>query len=228
MDINELRRKNLRLLAEEVGGVSKLAELVNKDPSQVSQWINAYIIPTTGKPRGVRSSTLREVEVAVGKPPNWLDQDHDADGSVAPEGYMYLDFYDVQSSAGDGFDVTYEPEVRQLLVLKDWVTEHLGYHAASKTKLITNRGVSMHPTINDGDLLFVDITVNQYAGDGIYIISDDGELRTKRLIKEDGMLRIVSDNPSPAYKEKVINAKNQDTLVICGKVKRFFALTDAV
>lgn len=146
----------------------------------------------------------------------------------APDGYMYLDFYDIQSSAGDGSSVTYEPEIRQLLVLKDWVTEHLGYNAETKTKIITNKGVSMHPTINDGDLLFIDITVTQYDGDGIYIISDDGELRTKRLIKEDGMLRIVSDNPSPAYKEKVINARNQDTLVICGRVRHYFALKNAV
>lgn len=229
MDINELRRKNLRKLAEEVGGVGKLAELVNRDQSQISQWINGSIIAATGKPRGVRSSTLRDVEIAIGKPLNWLDQDHDSVESKAPAGYIFLDYYDdIQSSAGSGSTVTYEPNVRQLLVLEDWALEYLGRHATSKIKIINNKGVSMHPTINDGDVLFVDVTCTQYDGDGIYIISDEGELKTKRLIKEDGVLRIVSDNPSPAYKEKTISARNQDSLIICGKVKRYFALKDAV
>lgn len=226
MDINELRRKNLRLLAEEVGGVSKLAELVNKDPSQVSQWINAYIIPTTGKPRGVRSSTLREVEVATGKPTNWLDQDHDTVSDAPPKGYIYLEHYDIQSSAGHGSPVTYEPNVKKMLVAEKWVSDFLGRYVTDKIKLIDNKGVSMHPTIHDGDVLVVDISCTYYDGDGIYIISEEGELKTKRLIKEEGILRIVSDNPSKAYKERVISAKNQDTLVICGKVKKNLTVKD--
>lgn len=148
---------------------------------------------------------------------------------LIPDGYIELSYYEnIQSSAGDGSAVTYEPNVRQLLVLEDWALEYLGRHATSKIKIINNKGVSMHPTINDGDVLFVDVSCNYYDGDGIYVISEYGELKTKRLIKEDGVLRIVSDNPSPAYKERIISAKDMDSLVICGKVKRFFALKDAV
>lgn len=224
--IDQLRRKNLRKLAEEVGGVGKLAELVNRDQSQISQWINGSIIAATGKPRGVRSSTLRDVEMAIGKPLNWLDQDHDTISDAPPEGYVYLEHYDVQSSAGHGTPVTYEPNVKRMLVAEKWVSDFLGRYVTDKIKLIDNKGVSMHPTINDGDVLLVDISCTYYDGDGIYIISDDGELKTKRLIKEEGVLRIVSDNPSNAYKERVISAKNQDTLIICGKVKKNLTVKD--
>lgn len=226
MDINELRRKNLRLLAEEVGGVSKLAELAGREQSQISQWINGSIIAATGKPRGVRSSTLRNFEAAIGKPLNWLDKDHSIEPDVK-DGYIELTYYDIQSSAGPGSVVDYQPEVSKLLVLEDWAREYLKTTTPKNIRIINNKGVSMYPTINDGDLLFVDVSCNRYDGDGIYIILDDEELKTKRLIKEDGMIRIISDNPAPAYKEKTITAKNQHTLMICGKVRRYFSLKDA-
>lgn len=228
MDIDNLRRKNLRALVEEFGGVGKLAELANRDQSQISQWLNGSIIHATGKPRGVRSSTLRDFEATIGKPLGWLDQDHSIEESDRQDGYIALTYYDIQSSAGHGSNVDYEPAVSKIWVLEDWAVEYLGKNVTQRIKIINNKGVSMHPTINDGDVLFVDITCNKYDGDGIYIISEDGELKTKRLIKEDGMLRIVSDNPAPAYKERVITAKNESSLVICGKVKRFFSLRDAV
>lgn len=75
--------------------------------------------------------------------------------------------------------------------------------------------------------IFVDISYNWYNGNGFYVILDSEESKTKRLIKENGIIRIISDNPAPAYKEKTVTAKNQHTLMICGKVRRYFSLKDA-
>lgn len=144
-----------------------------------------------------------------------------------PNGYIELTYYDIQSSAGPGSVVDYQPAVSKMLVLEDWAREYLKTTTPKNIRIITNKGVSMYPTINDGDLLFVDVSCNRYDGDGIYIILDDEELKTKRLIKEDGIIRIISDNPAPAYKEKTVTAKNQHSLMICGKVRRYFSLKDA-
>lgn len=76
MDIDQIRRVNLQTLAEEHGGIGKLADLLEKDQSQVSQWINASINSGTGKPRGIRSSTCRYIEEKCNKPIGWLDKDH--------------------------------------------------------------------------------------------------------------------------------------------------------
>lgn len=82
MDIDEIRRINLQTLADENGGVVKLADLLGKDQSQVSQWIRGSINSGTGKPRGMRAATCREIERTCGKPSNWLDQDHTLLASV--------------------------------------------------------------------------------------------------------------------------------------------------
>lgn len=84
--IDDLRRRNLAQLATEAGGVGKLAERIGRDPSQVSQWLNASKDSRTGRPRGMRSQSCREIEAALGKPVGWLDSAHDDAGrtSVVP------------------------------------------------------------------------------------------------------------------------------------------------
>ena len=223
---NEIRLENLRALISEAGNQAKLAELIGVAPSYINTLTKQRIDSATGKSKGIGEATARKLETAMSKPFGWLDQDHSYDESVK-DGYIELEYYDIRSSAGPGSVVDYVPAISKMLVLEDWAREYLKTIEPKNIRIINNKGVSMYPTINDGDLLFVDISCNRYDGDGIYIILDDEELKTKRLIKEDGIIRIISDNPSPAYKEKTVSAKNQHTLMICGKVRRYFALKDA-
>lgn len=76
MLIDDLRRANLALLAKEAGGVGRLAERLDRDQSQVSQWLNASKNSATGTPRGMRAATCRFIEEKMGKPEGWLDLDH--------------------------------------------------------------------------------------------------------------------------------------------------------
>lgn len=76
MTIDSIRRQNLKTLSLESGGIGRLAERLSKDQSQVSQWINASPDSRTGKPRGIRSSTCRDIELRLGKPLGWLDVNH--------------------------------------------------------------------------------------------------------------------------------------------------------
>jgi len=60
--IEEIRRERLNMLKAEYGGVGKLAKHLEKDVSQVSQWLNASINSGTGKERGMSSDQCRYVE----------------------------------------------------------------------------------------------------------------------------------------------------------------------
>lgn len=73
MLIDDIRRANLALLVKEAGGVGRLAERLERDQSQVSQWLNASRNSATGTPRGMRSATCRFIEQKMGKPEGWLD-----------------------------------------------------------------------------------------------------------------------------------------------------------
>lgn len=71
--VDEIRRENLCILRDYYGGVRALADYLGKSESQVSQWLNASAHSETGKPRGMRPSSAREIEEKTGKPKGWLD-----------------------------------------------------------------------------------------------------------------------------------------------------------
>ncbi|AVL70846.1 helix-turn-helix transcriptional regulator [Oligella urethralis] len=226
MDINEIRRINLQTLANQSGGVGKLAEKLGKDQSQVSQWIVGSINSATGKRRGMRADTCREIEKVMNKPRNWLDQDHHIDESNGDdEAYIQLAYLEVESAAGDGMIAPeFQPTLRKLEVLEEWAYQNFGTNAIEKIRIITNKGDSMSPTIQDGDILFVDITAKTFEAEGIYVINFNDVLLTKRLVvQQDGRLAIVSDNRE-AYEPIYISSKNAHDLKICGRVRAWWSL----
>jgi hypothetical protein len=83
--IDEIHRENLKLLASEAGGKSILAELLGKSASQVSQWLNGSLDSKTGKARGIRPSSCRMIELALGKPVGWMDMTHAEVETLKPQ-----------------------------------------------------------------------------------------------------------------------------------------------
>lgn len=70
--MSEIRKKNLRRLAEEMGGQTILAEMIGVDDSYLSQIIGKRPIKNIG------SKIARQAEEACRKPNGWLDIDHDS------------------------------------------------------------------------------------------------------------------------------------------------------
>lgn len=70
MTLKNIRRDNLRALAKSIGGISRLADRLNKNQSQVSHLIGRQPIKNIG------DKIAEEVEAAFKKPPGWLDHQH--------------------------------------------------------------------------------------------------------------------------------------------------------
>ncbi len=70
--IDDIRRQKLAMLAADLGGVCELAKRLDRNESQISQWLNGSLLPS-GKKRGMRSDTARWIEGIAGKPVGWLD-----------------------------------------------------------------------------------------------------------------------------------------------------------
>lgn len=83
MDIDDIRRQNLRLLEKEFGGIRALANKVGMSYAQCLNYRTGVADSATGKIRGMRKETAWRFEDAFNKPRGWLDQDHD-DASVSP------------------------------------------------------------------------------------------------------------------------------------------------
>jgi len=70
--VSETRRKNMKILADEAGGFSQLADLMGVEQSYISQLIGK------NPSKNIGAKTARSAEAATNKVDGWLDKDHDA------------------------------------------------------------------------------------------------------------------------------------------------------
>lgn len=83
-------------------------------------------------------------------------------------------------------------------------------------RLTNIKADNMSGTLNPGDLVFVDISINRYDGDGIYLFIVGNHLHLKRLQMVGNSLLVISDNRQ--YKSWEITQKDRNALVVIGKV----------
>ena len=140
------------------------------------------------------------------------------------EGNVRIPVLEAYPSAGPGGEPVDHPAVLNHIDLAEsWSRKHLGNNLASIRALPVS-GDSMSPTINDGDLAFVDTSCQRFESDGIYVIVWNERLLIKRLLvdHEKNCLEICSDNPMA--KNRAISAADIDGLHICGRVKSWLSI----
>lgn len=147
-------------------------------------------------------------------------------GSI-PLGYVRLQHLSPRPTMGLGA-VLDEPVhvVRHLDVLERWLMEEVGSCNYTKVKVLTAVGRSMMPTINDKDLVFVDVSHRTVDAPGIYVIDVAGRLLLKKaMIKANGTLVLRSDNAAEYPDEEAYDLITYaDEITVCGKVLAWWAL----
>lgn len=114
------------------------------------------------------------------------------------EGDLLIPQYDVRAAMGHGqVPAEYADFVRNVVVSGTQL-EKLGleYTSPANLSIITGWGQSMEGTINDKDPVIVDRGINEFAGDGIYVLTWNDMLYIKRLQMADAStIELISDNP---------------------------------
>jgi len=85
MDIDDIRRANIRLLEKSAGSPRLAAETVEMSYAQYVNYRDGAKEAKTGKVRGMRKETAWRFEDAFKKPRGWLDQDHSAQRLPPPD-----------------------------------------------------------------------------------------------------------------------------------------------
>ncbi|CZW78055.1 Predicted transcriptional regulator [Enterobacter hormaechei] len=200
--------------------INQLASLTDWDVGNISRLERGM--------QGYSEASLKKIAEALEVPLSELfsfqDKKDTVDkysiNSLSPErkrDVYRVDVMDVSASAGNGNSTRDFIEVISSI---EYVTEEarnlFGHRPANQVKLINVRGDSMQGTIEPGDLIFVDVGVNHFDGDGIYVFDFSGDLFVKRLQKIKTQLHVLSDNP--LYREWQITDEEMDMLHVCGKV----------
>lgn len=130
--------------------------------------------------------------------------------------YLFVPRYDVRASAGGGSIISDESVVDHLAFKREWITQSLGCQP-DKICVIQVRGDSMTPTINDADLLLLDMREISQRTEGVYVIQLDGSLLVKRIsYKINGSVEVISDNAR--YGTQTLTEKQGKDLAFIGRV----------
>ncbi|ROO33619.1 S24 family peptidase [Pseudomonas sp. 7SR1] len=117
--------------------------------------------------------------------------------AVPADGDISIPQYDVRAAMGHGQVPAEYSEVIRNVVIREEVLREKGvtYTTAQALAMITGWGQSMEGTINDKDPVIVDRGVNDYQGEGVYVLTWHGDLLIKRLQRKDeDHVWLISDN----------------------------------
>ena len=197
-------RQRLRHLVDRFGSVAELSRAVGVSDNAVYKWLSGRGQPTVSNLVALAQVAHVSVE--------WLATGHEPGGAkrsngraTNPDDYVFVPRYDVRITTGRGNPIRSEQVVDYLAFKNDWVRTRLNTDPRNLL-LIEAVGDSMTPTLEDSDLLLVDLGEPRFKHDGVYVIRRNSDLAVKRLQRRpDGKLLIMSDNP--AYTPVVVPAE---------------------
>ncbi|MEF3090452.1 XRE family transcriptional regulator [Raoultella scottii] len=181
----------------------------------------------SGNARG--STKIVEIANALGVRSDWLStgrgpmrEDGQQPKSISPKNgdpdVFRLDVLDILVSAGQGVINQEFVEILHSVEYAPAEARHMfDGRKAENIRIINVRGDSMSGTIEPGDLLFVDISVKSFDGDGIYAFLYDDTAHVKRLQKMKDKLIVISDNKIYAAWEP-IEKDEMNRVFVFGKV----------
>lgn len=212
MDMNTIRRDNLRTLAARYPSQAEFAAACGTAPSVIS------LIVSPNPKRNLGDKLARKIEAAAGLPHGWMDQVHgqiakrsvQPNASIESEGIeewaddtpldddeIELPFLkEVELSAGGGKTVIEVSGTRKLRFGK-YTVRNLGVQP-DQAVCVSISGNSMEPVLQNGGTVAVDRSKNKVSDvvDGkMYALNHSGHVRVKQLYRTPrGGLRLRSFN----------------------------------
>lgn len=191
----EERRLALKAIVDSLGrgGSAEVARRIGRQAS----YVNRLLYPP-GKDGAKRIGDALVVAITHAYP-NWLatgaqtDPDmhpHERPGRQSRVGpYISFDAYPVPADAGAA------ALTRRLSLATADVQRRLGFvPERGRIQLFTQRGPAMRPSIEDGDVAFIDTAMTDVVADDCYLVEMAKTLQLKRLQRRGDQVWVISAN----------------------------------
>lgn len=192
-------------LAEELGlgrGAVSDAKSKGKVPSQ---WLLTLL-----RTRRVNPSWLETGEGEMHLPSEGREELM----AYGAETYDWVPMVEARASAGGGSLETGERILGYYAFRRDWLA---GKGAIKTMRLMRVTGESMRPTLQDEDVVLVDLSQRDILAGKIYAVRMDDEMVVKRLEKKPGKLVLLSDNRA-LYEPLEISLAEYANVEVLGRV----------
>lgn len=130
------------------------------------------------------------------------------------ETYDWVPMVEARASAGGGSLETGERILGYYAFRRDWLA---GKGTIRTMRLMRVTGESMRPTLQDEDVVLVDLSQRDILAGKIYAVRMDDEMVVKRLEKKPGKLVLLSDNRA-LYEPLEISLAEYANVEVLGRV----------
>ena len=128
-----------------------------------------------------------------------------------------IDYIHLNPSCGYGTAILDEPEVTPIMLGKKMIETVLKVTDEKNLKIFKASGDSMTDTIDDGNILLVDIGRLDYQNGGVFLLQKNNDWFIKRLrLKMSGELEVISDNPK--YSTETFSPNQDVDIRIRGRI----------
>lgn len=135
-------------------------------------------------------------------------------GAGSDEGFDFVPMVDARLSGGGGSLETSDRVVGYYAFRRAWLN---GRGRIDAMRLMRVTGQSMEPTLEDEDVVLVDLSQRDVLAGKIYAVRMDDEIVVKRLEKKPGSLVLISDNRR-FYDPLEVPVGEQINLEVVGRV----------
>ncbi|MBU1001853.1 MAG: helix-turn-helix transcriptional regulator [Proteobacteria bacterium] len=175
---------------------SALAEELGVSRGAVSDAKAKDKIPAEWMLKLFRGHGLNPFWMETGRGAMYLDQgtvreDLPAGPGRGEEGFDFIPLVEAKLSGGGGSLETEDRVLGYYAFRRAWLN---GRGKVDAMRLMRVTGQSMEPTLEDEDVVLVDLSQQDILAGKIYAVRMDDEIVVKRLEKKPGLLVLVSDN----------------------------------
>ena len=212
-DITAERRRLLMAIAanedhldsrEKKWSLASLSRALGRNPAYLQQYIHRQSPKRLPEPDRHHLAALLGIDEAELRPDTDHSETnkHDAKNKFEDGRAITIPFIDIQSAAGHASIIDeFEERTVQGWQFSPEILAHLPHRGLSHLRLITVRGDSMSPLLEDGDIILIDLAQNTARPAGIFVL-DDGqglvvkkcEILEKEPTQEIEKIRISSAN----------------------------------
>ena len=133
------------------------------------------------------------------------------------EDCIIVDYVHLNPSCGYGTAIIDEPDITPIKLGKKMLETVLRVTDVNNLKIFKASGDSMADTIDDSNLLLVDMGRTDYSNGGVFLLQKDNDWFIKRLhLKLSGELEVISDNPK--YENEIYNPNTNTEIFVRGRI----------
>lgn len=185
MDEQDQRRALDALIRDGGDDCASLSRLLGRNPAYLQQYLRR------GSPRVLAERDRAVLARYFGVPEAWLG----APAATPAASLCEVPRFAVAASAGPGAEAEDRRAGSGIGFSEGWLRDRGLAGRVARLSVIEVAGTSMLPTLAPGDEILVD-AADTAPREGIFVLRLRGALHVKRLVRERGRLRIVSDNPA--------------------------------